>query len=773
MKTKYFFSVILVLCSMLHAPCQVPQGFNYQAIARDGSGNPVTGTTIKIKLSILSDTTGFYGGTGGTYIWEEEHTGVVTNSFGMFTIVLGSPAATKVQGSAASFSSIDWSNPNLFVGTKIAVSPAYVYKVLGSTKLWSVPYALRAKETEQWLTSGSNIYRSSGNVGIGTSSPTGRLSVQPTISWDDNIPLFEVRNKIGVPVLAVYNNGVRVLVEDTDGKGVKGGFAIGGFDPTKAGGETNNFMMISADSIRFYVDKKQTKGVKGGFAIGGFDGSKAGKSTFFDVSPYSGDIISAENRILWYPIKNSFLTGRIVIESPDSVGENSFSSGYESKAIGNWSQSLGYKTASRGNYSTSIGRSSVAKGDNSFAFGNQAYAKGEDSYAFGSGAYALGNASFALGSSKVDSTGNTVHTVASADGAFALGFGSVASDLGAFSMGVLDTAAGLGSLSMGYYNKSLGWFSTTFGAGNTVEPFGFNALATGVWTRAAQWAAASFGDQTYASGHTSFATGFKTVASGQLSATFGDQTIAPSYGSVAIGRYNDYSGTSNQWNSWDPLFMAGNGSSATSRSNALTLYKNGNMDLAGTINLNLGVPMGIAMRVNNSEALWYNGTYFSWGYGGTYNYFARKVTIGYGAEPSYMLYVQGSAYSTGGWSGSDERWKKNLEPFRNVLPGVLSLNCYRYDWRTEEYPEMHFDKDKQVGLIAQEVEKIFPDLVRTDNNGYKAISYEKLSVILAEAIKEQQEQIENYRNENLQLKTELKMLKDRIDKMESALTVIR
>jgi len=62
-------SVLCALCPLPSALCQVPQGFNYQAIARDGSGNPITGATIKVKLSILSDTSGFYFGTGGTYIW--------------------------------------------------------------------------------------------------------------------------------------------------------------------------------------------------------------------------------------------------------------------------------------------------------------------------------------------------------------------------------------------------------------------------------------------------------------------------------------------------------------------------------------------------------------------------------------------------------------------------------------------------------------------------------------------------------------------------------
>ena len=77
MKTKLLLSALLTF-SFLLSPCtaQVPQGFNYQAIARDGSGNPITGATIKVKLSVLSDTTGFYSSGSGAYIWEEEHLNV-------------------------------------------------------------------------------------------------------------------------------------------------------------------------------------------------------------------------------------------------------------------------------------------------------------------------------------------------------------------------------------------------------------------------------------------------------------------------------------------------------------------------------------------------------------------------------------------------------------------------------------------------------------------------------------------------------------------------
>ena len=101
MKTKLLLSALLTF-SFLLSPCtaQVPQGFNYQAIARDGSGNPITGATIKVKLSVLSDTTGFYASGSGAYIWEEEHLNVKTNSFGLFTVVFGDLSASKIQGNA-------------------------------------------------------------------------------------------------------------------------------------------------------------------------------------------------------------------------------------------------------------------------------------------------------------------------------------------------------------------------------------------------------------------------------------------------------------------------------------------------------------------------------------------------------------------------------------------------------------------------------------------------------------------------------------------------
>lgn len=110
-------------------------------------------------------------------------------------------------------------------------------------------------------------------------------------------------------------------------------------------------------------------------------------------------------------------------------------------------------------------------------------------------------------------------------------------------------------------------------------------------------------------------------------------------------------------------------------------------------------------------------------------------------SPSYTLHVNGSAYSSGGWSGSDIRWKKNINPIENALESVLKLQGVNYEWRVDEYKDKNFEEGRQIGLIAQEVEQVIPELVNTDNEGYKAVSYEKLTAVLVEAIKEQQKRI--------------------------------
>jgi hypothetical protein len=111
-------------------------------------------------------------------------------------------------------------------------------------------------------------------------------------------------------------------------------------------------------------------------------------------------------------------------------------------------------------------------------------------------------------------------------------------------------------------------------------------------------------------------------------------------------------------------------------------------------------------------------------------------------SPSYTLQVNGTAWVTSGsWSGSDQRWKKNIQPITNSLDKVLQLSGVSYNWRTDEFPANNFDSKTHLGFIAQDVEKIVPDLVTTGADGFKGIDYSGFSSLLVNAVKEQQTQV--------------------------------
>ena len=94
-------------------------------------------------------------------------------------------------------------------------------------------------------------------------------------------------------------------------------------------------------------------------------------------------------------------------------------------------------------------------------------------------------------------------------------------------------------------------------------------------------------------------------------------------------------------------------------------------------------------------------------------------------------------YGYGG--ASDERIKTNIKTIENALDKTLLLRGVYNDIRIE--PEK-----TKIGLIAQEVELIIPEVVRTDDDGMKSIEYQNLVGLLVEAIKEQQKQINDLKN---------------------------
>jgi hypothetical protein len=128
----------------------------------------------------------------------------------------------------------------------------------------------------------------------------------------------------------------------------------------------------------------------------------------------------------------------------------------------------------------------------------------------------------------------------------------------------------------------------------------------------------------------------------------------------------------------------------------------------------------------------------------------RFGNIGIGKiNPTSILDVNGEITALGIKGPSDIRYKKNLKPLENSLDKIIKLNGYSYEWRKEEFPDKNFKKGTDVGLIAQEVEKVFPEVVYTDNDEMKSksIDYCKLVPALVESIKELQKEVEKLKAE--------------------------
>ncbi|MGH8005034.1 MAG: tail fiber domain-containing protein, partial [Limisphaerales bacterium] len=114
--------------------------------------------------------------------------------------------------------------------------------------------------------------------------------------------------------------------------------------------------------------------------------------------------------------------------------------------------------------------------------------------------------------------------------------------------------------------------------------------------------------------------------------------------------------------------------------------------------------------------------------------------------------------SIAGTCASDARLKKDIQPLSPLLDKLARLEPVTFNWRTEEYPELNLPKVKDQGLIAQEVEKILPELVITEESGFKAIHYHELPLMLLQAVKEQQKTIETLQAEVGDLKELVKKL---------------
>lgn len=171
--------MLLMILIISQVQAQVPQAFNYQAVARDATGALLDNQTVGVKISIHQTTA------SGTIVYSETFT-PTTNQFGLFTLEIGQGAPVT-----GTFNTINWSTGSYFMQVQLDPAGGTSYTNMGTTQLLTVPFAMYAASAGTSGTTGATgptgptgsagVNGATGPTGVGTTGPTGPTgSVGPT-----------------------------------------------------------------------------------------------------------------------------------------------------------------------------------------------------------------------------------------------------------------------------------------------------------------------------------------------------------------------------------------------------------------------------------------------------------------------------------------------------------------------------------------------------------------------------------------------------------------
>jgi hypothetical protein len=361
-------------------------------------------------------------------------------------------------------------------------------------------------------------------------------------------------------------------------------------------------------------------------------------------------------------------------------------------------------------------------------------------------------------------TGNTWDKVNIGNYSFAAGLSTTASGSQSVAMCGSNTASGDFSVALGLQTQASGFASATFG-GNTEATANY---------------ATAWGTYTHATGESSTAWGIGSTASAYNATAWGQNTAAPSLVETALGRYNTTytpAGGAYNWNTADRLFVIGNGTGTSTRSDAFVLMKSGDVGIGVSapearlhIRFNSYTGTGHLLveesnNANDGSRISFKNTGRPSNFWDLYGLTASSSTGAYfnifyqGVGDVLSLRGNGNATLMGTLTqNSDERLKENIRKIDNPLPSLQYLNGYHYNWKDHSR-----DTELQTGLLAQEVEKVFPELVTENNEGIKGINYIGLIPYLLEAVKE-------LKAENEQLKIQqqawIRQMEEKIQQLE-------
>ena len=345
-------------------------------------------------------------------------------------------------------------------------------------------------------------------------------------------------------------------------------------------------------------------------------------------------------------------------------------------------------------------------GEHSVAFGYKTTASKFFSTAFGAQTISTGNYSMAWGlltqATNQFSTAFGYQTQATNMNSTAWGKSTIASEEFA-------TAWGEGTMASGNYATAFGFHTAASGENSTT--FGRNSNAIGDYSTA-------FGEYSKALGNYSTAWGQRTVASGHNTTAIGDSTIAATFHSASIGTYNLSNITSD-----GTLFVIGNGSGTglNPRSDAFRVDEDGNVTASGDVTAN-----------GNASVL------------------GSVVVAGNVTAASYI-------------TNSDRRLKDNIQSLEDhTLDKLAKIHPVRYTFKDQQTKPAGM----QIGMIAQEVQAQFPELVTVGSDGFLSLSYSNFTAVLLKGMQEQQVQIQDLQKQMEEKNRQIQNLQAKVNLMD-------